>query len=1193
MQLKSLQIQGFKSFPDKTTLHFDQGITAVVGPNGSGKSNISDAMGWVMGEQSVRNLRGEKMEDVIFLGSDKRKPTGYAFVSLTFDNRDRELAVDNDEVTISRKLYRSGESEYRINSAAVRLKDINELLMDTGLGRDGYSIIGQGRIDEIVSAKSSQRREIFEEAAGISKFRYRKEEAEKKLQAAYENLLRLKDILAELEERVEPLRLQSEKAQKFLLLSDEKKKLEVSLWIHSLGSLSEKLEQQEALALVAKNRLSDTEAVLEEYAARLEESYGQVQRCSVEIEAKRSQSSALTESLGKIDAAIAVLENDILHNSRSIQDLQQELNRYSQNQNALLETIEKNQKEQGAGKEKLKALKEETLSLEQRYQELSANYHQAAEAVVTLKSRRNAYEQNIALQKLNRASSSTLLEETRQRLLAVEQNRQNRKENWEALEQELKNSQQFLHSIGQKELSLQNSQKGYELKRSSRKRHLDELLEQQRQLLQESERKMHQAKVLSDMERSMEGFQNSVKQVMQAGKSGKLRGIHGSVSQLLSTSTDYALAIETALGASMQSIVVDNEDSAKAAIQYLKFSRGGRATFLPLTTIKPQALQASGIEREEGFCGVASRLIRCEARYRSIMENLLGRIVVAQTIDHAVEIARKYGYKFRIVTLDGQLVNAGGSLTGGSTVKNAGLLSRRADIERLTAEAKEFRDKSDGLEPEIAQLKQETASVEAELASIDAQLRMTGEDRITCQSEIKRLTVSLEEMKQTDEADEKEYKRIQKRLEEVEKNSSSSEERIAQASRELETVFSELELRTNERNELTARCQTIQNQMNEKRFQILSLSKDLEALAAAEQRMLNSQNEQKDLSADITARIQTLKDKNTQASQEIKAQQRTGEQARQDIQQIAKDIQELYGKQTQLERKLTEMREQEKQYISEKERASGEMQRYEEKRLSLQIEYDKLIARLWDEYSLTRSQAEEIAAPLEDNVKANGRLLELKNQIRALGSINVEAIEEYREVSQRYRFLKEQIDDVEKSRSELIRLIRDLTSQMRELFLTSFQEISRHFSTIFAELFGGGKGELLLLDPEDVLNSGIDIRVQPPGKIIKSLTALSGGEKALVAIAIYFSILKVKPSSFCILDEIEAALDEVNVSRYAAYLRKLTGKTQFISITHRRGTMEEADVLYGVTMQEKGVSRLIELDVTQVESKLGIKTAEK
>ncbi len=1191
MQLKTLQIQGFKSFPEKTTLNFDRGITAVVGPNGSGKSNISDAMSWVMGEQSVRSLRGEKMEDVIFLGSDTRKASGYSFVSLTFDNGDRELNVDSDEVTISRKLYRSGESEYRINGAAVRLKDINELLMDTGLGRDGYSIIGQGRIDEIVSAKSSQRREIFEEAAGISKFRHRKEEAEKKLENAYENLLRLKDIMAELEERVGPLRIQAEKAEKFLILANEKKELEVSLWIDSLKKLGEKLEQQEAASIMARNQWSDVEAILEEYAARLEESYGQVQRCSVEIEAQRSRSAQLTENLSKLDASIAVLENDILHNGTSIGELQQEILRYGQNQNDLETSIESTQKDEAAAEERLTALRLEDSSLEQKNSETSAAHQKAAEEVVALKSRRNAYEQNIAIQKLNRASSSTLLEETRSRLQEMERSRQNRRDSIAAVEEELKNSRDFLGNIEKKEQSLQNSCKGYELKQQSRKRQLDSLLEEQRQLLQDADRRSHQAKVLSDMERSMEGFQNSVKQVMQAGRNGKLHGIHGSVSQLLSTGKDHSLAIETALGASMQSIIVDNEDSAKAAINYLKFSKAGRATFLPISVIKPQYLQANGLEREEGFCGIASRLIRCEERYRPIMENLLGRIVVAETIDHAVAIARKYSYKFRIVTLDGQLVNAGGSLTGGSTVKNAGLLSRRADIEKLNAEAKALQERSAALEPQIQELKQDMASVDAQLSTLDAQMKVAGEDRITCQSEIRRLSASLEELRQGEEQDEKEQKKIQSRLSSVESSSSSADEIIHQATRELEEIVKAIAARTQERNDLGDLVQALQHQRNEKRFELLALTKDLEVLREKRRNLLSSKEEQKELVTQVEERIAALKEKNQAASDEIKAQRAAKEQTQQEIQAAAQRISQLYSEQLELEQALSALRSEEKEYIGQRERAAAEMQRCEEKRLSLQMDYDKLIARLWDEHELTRSQAEEIARPLEDPLRSNARLTELKNQIRALGSINVAAIEEYKEVSERYNFLKTQIEDVENSRIQLIQLIRELTTQMRELFLESFKQISSHFSRIFAELFGGGRGELLLLDPEDVLTSGIDIRVQPPGKIIKSLTALSGGEKALVAIAIYFSILTVKPSSFCILDEIEAALDEVNVSRYAAFMRKLTGRTQFISITHRRGTMEEADVLYGVTMQEKGVSRLIELDVTQVESKLGMSTA--
>lgn len=1192
MQLKTLQIQGFKSFPEKTHLHFDQGITAVVGPNGSGKSNISDAMSWVMGEQSVRSLRGEKMEDVIFLGSDHRKPTGYAQVALTFDNRDRALNVDNDEVTITRKLYRSGESEYRINGAAVRLKDINELLMDTGLGRDGYSIIGQGRIEEIVSLKSNQRREIFEEAAGISKFRYRKEEAEKKLQAAYDNLLRLKDIMSELEERVEPLRVQSEKAQRFLLLAEEKKQLEVSLWVESLTRLSEKLQEQEATALIAKNQLADAEAVLEEYAARIADAYSQVQHCSVEIEEERGRTAALTESLSKLDSTIAVLENDMLHNRNTMQDLQEEISRWTQSGHSLLEDLQENHEKQERLQEEMTALQNTIQGMEQQLSEKNAAQQTVAQDVQMLKTRRNAYEQSIALQKLNRASSATLLEETTARLDEMKRNRQVRLESLSAVNEELENSRKLVQTIEQKEISLQNSKKGYDLKNHSRQQQVDALLEQQRMLQQETERKLHQAKVLSDMERSMEGFQSSVKQVMQAGHSGKLKGIHGSVSQLIRTDREFALAVETALGASMQSIVVDNEDSAKAAIQYLKFNKAGRATFLPLTTIKPQNLQTQGLEIEEGFCGIASQLVQCEEQYRSILENLLGRIVVAETIDDAILIARKYNYRFRIVTLDGQLVNAGGSLTGGSTVKNAGLLSRRVDIDKWNDEAKMLQQQIARLEPEIAERKQELASVAAQLSSLEAQMRVASEDRITAQSEIRRLLAVQQDLEKTEENEKQEWGRIEKRLAEAKQNSVSSDELIAQANLELQEIFEQIENLTGERNALAEQCQSLQQEINEKRFLALSLSKDLELLKETQQRLQSSQSEQKDQVEEIRRKIAALGKNNLEAKEKILAHGSEKESIRSNIEESGKTVQALYQKQLALEQNLNQLRGKEKQLISEKERASAEMQRCEEKRLSLQADCDKLVTKLWDEYDLTRSDAQALASPVEDGNKVNARLTELKNQIRSLGSINVAAIDEYQEVAQRYAFLKEQIEDVENSRSELIKMIRDLTSQMRELFMESFQAINRHFSTIFAELFGGGSGELLLQDPDDVLSSGIDIRVQPPGKIIKSLAALSGGEKTLVAIAIYFSILKVKPSSFCILDEIDAALDEVNVSRYASYLRKLTGSTQFITITHRRGTMEEADVLYGVTMQEKGVSRLIELDVTQVESKLGLKTAE-
>ncbi len=1190
MQLKTLQIQGFKSFPDKTTLHFDQGITAVVGPNGSGKSNISDAMGWVMGEQSVRSLRGEKMEDVIFLGTDHRKATGFAFVSLTFDNRDRTLPIQTDEVTISRKLYRSGESEYRINQAAVRLRDINELLMDTGLGRDGYSIIGQGRIDEIVSVKSTQRREIFEEAAGISKYRYRKEEAQKKLEAAYENLLRLKDIMAELEERIEPLRIQSEKAQNFLRLSEEKKVLEISLWMDSINHLMEQIEGMDAQTVAAKNKLQDIEALMQEHSVRLEEFYTQLQKCTIEIEANRSRSSSLSQLLSQLDSAIAVLENDMLHNASSIEELKKEMERFGQNQDALLDAIRKNKEEAAAGQKRLILAAKEKEELQQKEAEISLQARQAGEMVALLKSKRNSCEQDIALQKLNRASSSTLLEETRQRLEAAEQSQKSREDQRESLKKEHENCRGLLEAIEEKQNHLSNSKKGYELKKDNRLQQMERLLEQHRGLEQESQNRLHQVKILEDMERSMEGFQNSVKKIMNCSRSHRLSGIHGPISQLITVDSAYALAIETALGGSMQSIVVEDEESAKDAISYLKYNQGGRATFLPMTTIRPQHLQQSGFERENGFIGLAADLVKTQERYRSIIENLLGRIVVAESIDDAVLIARKNGYKFRIVTLDGQLVNAGGSLTGGSSVKNAGLLSRRGEIERLQGEADSIRGQYNALDPQIEQIKQELSKLDAELSSLNAQIKTAQEDNITYRAEEKRLCAALADLQKTQQAQQQEYETVKKRLLEVEQTSRCADDVIRRASQELSEISAKLDKEKERQDALLKEKQSLQEQINEKRFLLLSLTKDQESLSESAQRMKLSQDQQESHISELKLKISQFEDKNAQSS--LTKEQKIEETAKtkEEITQTAQRIESLFAQQQQLEQTLTQMRVQDKEYISQKERASAESQRLEDKKLSLHIERDKLIARLWDDYSMTRSQASELAQKVEDDIPIKARLSELKNQIRELGVINVGAIEEYEDVFQRHQFLKKQMTDIEHSRTELIHLIHDLTAQMQELFLSNFHEIGKHFSDIFAQLFGGGRGELVLTDPDDVLSSGIDIRVQPPGKIIKTLSSLSGGEKALIAISIYFAILRVKPSPFCILDEIEAALDEVNVGRYARFLRSLTDKTQFISITHRRGTMEEADVMYGVTMQEKGVSRLLELDITKMEQELGLKT---
>ena len=677
--------------------------------------------------------------------------------------------------------------------------------------------------------------------------------------------------------------------------------------------------------------------------------------------------------------------------------------------------------------------------------------------------------------------------------------------------------------------------------------------------------------------------------MLSAGAQGRLKGIVGTVSQLISVSPQYAVAIETALGNAMQQVVTENETAAKNAINHLKYAKAGRATFLPLDVIQPQRLSADGIERMEGFVARADELVSCDERYRGIVANLLGRIAVAQDIDAAVEIARKFRYRFRIVTLDGQLVNAGGSMTGGSASKTTGLLSRKEEIHTLGQQIKGLQQRIEAYQPQLTQLQQTTAQLEAQLTAVQAQIKSCQEDKITYTAEHKRLQRSFDEACKTRDEMNHEYQQVKQKLEQLRSSSSDADALIEQVTESLEQLRTQLDESKEKQEHLEQAKAALGEQHNALRFEILGLQKDIESLTGTQNQLDGMIRQQDSQVQTLVDKVNTLQNAGRQLEKKIEQLQEKKQALSQGIEQQNTLIEQTMQQRSQAEQHLSQLRTEEKEQIARRERAAAQLSRCEERKVSLQTEYDKLIARLWDEYSMTRTDALEAAVEIEDEPRAQARLSELRTKIRSLGSVNVAAIEEYREVSERYRFLKEQSDDVENSRTELLSMIRELTAQMRQLFSESFEKINQHFQQIFTELFMGGQARLELTDPENILESGIEIHVQPPGKIIKNLSALSGGEKAFVAIAIYFAILKVKPSPFCILDEIEAALDEVNVSRYARYLKNLSDKTQFIAITHRRGTMEEADILYGVTMQEKGVSRLLELDITQLESRLGMK----
>lgn len=1189
MRLRGIELQGFKSFPDRTKLTFDDGITAIVGPNGSGKSNISDAVRWVFGEQSSKTLRGAKMEDVIFGGTQQRKAQGIAWVSLIIDNSDHTLAVESDEVTILRKLYRSGESEYRINNQLVRLRDVMELFLDTGLGRDGYSVIGQGRIAEIVGAKSNQRREIFEEAAGIAKFRLRKTDAERRLGAAEENLIRLRDILGELEGRVEPLRVQAAKAQEFLTLAQEKRILEISLWVETLSALSARIREQEDKILVCKSDRDTTQSQIDRIEDDISQLFRQMQQSAVEIEDRRMVIRELEESISRAEAEVAVMSNDISHNTQNRERIQGEIQGTATAGGQLEEQIAQTQ----AGKlqkQQALAVKEEALAQGQAQGEESRRRLDTMVVQLEgLKSQRAQLRTSVAQAQLESASAASLIEDAASRIAGMRDASQHRDENLIRLREEGQSATAFVAELEEKLASLANSRTGYAMKLDSRRQRQEALLREQKQYDTQAGQLLQRAQLLSDMEKNMEGFGQSVKHVMRKAASGELSGVFGPVSSLISVSEEYATAIEIALGGAMQNLVVESENVAKRAINLLVQAKAGRATFLPLTAVKGNRLTDQNVENRPGFLGVGAGLVTCDQRFRGVVEWLLGRVIIAENLDLAVELAKAGGNRYKIVTLDGQVVNPGGSMTGGYVAKSAGILGRRSEIERLQAEAEAATAKSRAVEERLVAEGRELGAVEAALTGIDAESRTAGEDLIQAQAEVRRLEISIREAEESHRQARQDYDSLESRLEELREKNLSSGELIEGFSAQLTQKEQEISALGTQREALTQQAQQQTEALSALRMEQMALGKDLELLESSLLLLTQQRDGQTQRLEELEGQAAALAADNARISQAMIARQARRAEEEEKIKELYAAIEESTAARTQLEQQSNQLRQEERTLGDQKEKVSGELARLEERHITMLSENDAIIGRLWDEYELSRSQAQEIAVAVEDQTAAQRRLTELRGRIKSLGSVNVAAIEEYKEVSQRYEFMRSQVEDIETSRRELGKIIEELTTDMRRIFLEKFQLINDQFGRIFVDLFGGGRARLELADQEDVLESGIDIFVQPPGKLIKNLTALSGGEQAFVAIAIYFAILKVSPAPFCLIDEIEAALDDVNVTKFASYLRRMTDHTQFIAISHRRGTMEEADVLYGVTMQEEGISKVLKLDVSEIESKLGLK----
>lgn len=1187
MKLKAVEMQGFKSFPDRTKLTFDDGITVIVGPNGSGKSNISDAIKWVFGEQSVKSLRGAKMEDVIFGGSASRKPTGFAWVSLFIDNTDRSIDIDTDEVVITRRLYRSGESEYRINNNPVRLKDINETFMDTGLGRDGYSVIEQGKIAEIVSAKSTQRREIFEEAAGISKFRYRKTEAERKLTQAEDNLIRLRDIMQELEDRVGPLKAQSEKAKQYVVLAEEKKSLEISLWLEQLAKLGRQMAELEDKTLLAANDRTTAQKRLEEIERETEEIQQKTQELNLYIEHKRDRIREWETAISDAKVNAAVKQNTVTHNEDTIRELQDEWER------SMLSA--------GELEEKLTGLREDCALLQKEAEETARRWEESQKALEAKRQeeRRLATEQSaLALQKqelqenihraeLSAETAGTLAEETVDRLEALRGQAKNKDENLTRLREELAGHRAFAEELRERLESLQNSKNGYLYKLKSRSDKIAEVESRQRNSEKLAGEKLQRAQVLTDLEKNYESFNNSVKFVMKQAGTGALRGVIGPVSALIRTENRYATAVEIALGAAIQNIVVQDETAAKRAIALLKERGAGRATFLPLTNIRANPIRESDLAARGGYVGLASELVQCEERYRAVMDSLLGRTVVAEDIDAAAAIAKAYGYRYRAVTLDGQVVNAGGSLTGGSVNKNASILSRRGEIDALTAEAKKYAAQVEELETQLTELRREADTIRATVEGIAAEEKTAREDLISAQTLVSRLTASTEEAEQLNEQALREYDELTARVEELRKQKLTGGELVKKLTEEVARLNRMDVESTAAHTALTEAIEEAARQVTDLQMEAITRRKDCEAAQSVIAQLENQQSGSEAALTELRQKQEQLQKENEAIRAEIKEITAGAAGGGSEIETLRRDIKEADGQKDTLEARRSILTRESGDAITKREAAASELVRLQEKSEAMQEQQNGISTKMWEEYELTRSEAAETAIPLEDVPAAQKRLTELRGRIRGLGAVNVAAIEEYEEVSGRYRFMKEQIDDAENAKKELTRLIAELSAKMSAIFTERFAGINRHFGEIFRELFGGGHAELRLTDATDPLETGIEIIVQPPGKIIKNLSALSGGEQAFVAICIYFAILRVNPAPFVLIDEIEAALDDVNVGKFAAYLHRMTDHTQFISITHRRGTMEQGDVLYGVTMEEEGISKLLRLDVAEMEKKFG------
>ena len=1193
MYLKSLELHGFKSFPNKTVLSFERGATVIVGPNGSGKSNISDAMRWVLGELSSRNIRGTKMEDVIFGGTDDRRPMGFAEVSVTFDNTDSENRLDSefDEVVVTRRYFRTGESEYLINRQPRRLRDIYELFMNTGVGREGYSIIGQGKIAEIISKKSDERRNIFEEAAGISKYRHRKEESERKLKATQDNLDRVNDILTELEARVGPLEKDAERARKGLALYEEKKRADVSLWLFDTKKIREDVEEAAGALRLARHELEIIDEIITGLEAQNENLYNKAQENRLLSEKLLEEIRTTTDRLHQLDNALRVAESDFTHSAELIEQCKLRIGEIERNKELLVKNKHDYEQQRADVESKLRSLMDSRLEFLAEQQKLTADIEkikreleEALDELTVEENSATSLNVRIGVLKNSKINDNTKSQDIESEIAKYEKDGEELRLEAERCD---KNAAGFKHSLAEKDAVIAECQE----KIDSVTEKFEGVISALNAKKLERESNLQRVDVLKRMNEHFEGYAESVKFVMKEYGAGKISGkIYGPLSSLITVDKKYITAIETALGASLQNIVVEDEETAKSAIGALKRSGAGRATFYPIAAIKPatetnEIREASGLR---GFIGRADKLVASDSKYRGIIEWLLLRTLVFDNIDTASEAAKKLGYKVKIVTLDGQVINAGGSFTGGSAKRDSGILSRLTTINDLTATAEK-------LAAEIARLAKEANLLETEISEAKDIAKNAEQDKELL------LTLSRSQFAALDNANAK-YNANLEILEKLKADYQNLANQQTRADEEIEALTHQYEANLERIAALRSHRSKKGEEMgilDEKRDESIEKSNDLSIKIAEEKKdidnvdLLISQLEDRILLLDEDKLAQNARIADLNAKREgldAKKAENSEEYAKleNDIENLRQKRREVEQGNDEFECELNSIRQRVKEKTSARQVAYESAIKQENRHNLLLEKQDKLGSQLWDDYEITYEDAVALDYPAvtaENREEVAAVQSSCRSKLRALGNFDPGAIEEYAQVKTRYDSLKTQFVDLTKSYEELTDIIVRLEGEMRTSFVTAFDAINHNFGITFRDLFGGGNAELSLTEPDDVLTSGIEIKAAPPGKIIKNLSLLSGGEQSFVAIALLFAILKVNPTPFCILDEIEAALDEVNVFRFGEYIKKFGDGTQFILITHRRGTMEIGDRLYGVTMPQRGISQAIELNVNEIEGR--------